>query len=70
MRRGRVGLPRGSVVLDETYVKAAERWICLYRAANQYMQAIDVLVANGNRREHVPVSLKLPSTAVTNRGEH
>jgi transposase, IS6 family len=30
--------------VDETYVKVAGRWVCLYRAIDQYGQVIDVLV--------------------------
>src|SRR5947209_10232932 len=31
--------------VDETYVKVAGRWVCLYRAINQFGQVTDVLVA-------------------------
>jgi transposase-like protein len=31
--------------VDETYVKAAGRWVYLYRAIDQFRQVIDVLVA-------------------------
>jgi transposase, IS6 family len=31
--------------LDETYVKVAGRWTCLYRAIDQHGQVIDVLVS-------------------------
>ncbi len=30
---------------DETYVKVAERWVCLYRAIDQFGQVIDVVVS-------------------------
>jgi transposase-like protein len=37
------------VVVDETYVKVAGRWVYLYRAIEQYGQVIDVLVTqNGD----------------------
>jgi len=32
--------------VDETYVKVAGRWVYLYRAIDQYGQAIDVLVSD------------------------
>jgi transposase-like protein len=31
--------------VDETYVKVDGRWVCLYRAIDQFGQVIDVLVA-------------------------
>jgi IS6 family transposase len=31
--------------VDETYVKVAGRWPCLYRAIDQHGQVIDVLVS-------------------------
>jgi transposase, IS6 family len=36
--------------VDETYVKVAGRWHCLYRAIDQHGQAIDVLVSERRDR--------------------
>jgi transposase-like protein len=36
--------------LNETYVKVAGRWICLYRALDQHSQVIGVLVSRSTRR--------------------
>jgi transposase, IS6 family len=38
------------VVVDETYVKVAGRWTCLYRAVVQHGQVIDVLVCARRQR--------------------
>jgi IS6 family transposase len=50
--------------VDETYVKAAGRWVYLYRAIDQYGQVIDVLVSRKRDLALLADSLPVPSTTV------
>lgn len=53
--------------VDETYVKVAGRWIYLYRAVDQFVQVIDVLVAEKRDSPNWPSPSERYKTAVDRR---
>ncbi len=58
--------------VDETYLKAAGRWVYLYRAIDQFGQVIDVLVAEKrDPGSHPPIlHPRAGARSTTGRGEH
>jgi transposase, IS6 family len=51
--------------VDETYVKVAGRWTCLYRAVDQHGQVIDVLVST--RRDTSAARISSPVRCAADR---